>query len=73
MDVDDWTSFTRHFIHLKDGAVNKDRTLLLSANISICRSAAYSAICGLEVSTLEAGGTLALYRRDSSIASEGDA
>ncbi len=31
MDVDDWTGFTRHFTHLKDGASAKDRTLLLSA------------------------------------------
>ena len=25
MDVDDWTGFTRHFTHLKDGAEAKDR------------------------------------------------
>jgi hypothetical protein len=31
MDVDDWTGFSRHFTHLKDGAEAKDRTLLLSA------------------------------------------
>lgn len=31
MDVDDWTGFSRHFTHLKDGAETKDRTLLLSA------------------------------------------
>ncbi len=31
MDVDDWTGFTRHFIHLKDGEQVKDKTLLLSA------------------------------------------
>ncbi|VVO50118.1 hypothetical protein PS838_00246 [Pseudomonas fluorescens] len=31
MDVDEWTGFTRHFTHLKDGAQAKDRTLLLSA------------------------------------------
>lgn len=31
MDVDDWTGFTRHFVHLKDGEPAKDRTLLLSA------------------------------------------
>jgi TnpA family transposase len=31
MDVDDWTGFTRHFVHLKTGEVTKDRTLLLSA------------------------------------------
>ncbi len=31
MDVDDWTGFTRHFVHLKDGEPVKDRTLLLSA------------------------------------------
>lgn len=65
--------FTRHFIHLKDGAVNKNRTFLLSANISIGKSTAYSVICGMEVSTLEAGGTLALCRRGSSAALEGDA
>ncbi len=31
MDVDDWTGFSRHFTHLKDGAEAKDRKLLLSA------------------------------------------
>jgi TnpA family transposase len=31
MDVDEWTGFTRHFTHLKDGAQAKDRTLLLTA------------------------------------------
>jgi TnpA family transposase len=31
MDVDDWTGFTRHFVHLKSGAPVQDRTLLLSA------------------------------------------
>lgn len=31
MDVDDWTGFTRHFVHLKDGEPAKDKTLLLSA------------------------------------------
>jgi hypothetical protein len=31
MDVDDWTGFTRHFVHLKSGAQVQDRTLLLSA------------------------------------------
>lgn len=30
MDVDDWTDFTRHFTHLKDGEPSKDKTLLLS-------------------------------------------
>jgi TnpA family transposase len=30
MDVDDWTGFTRHFVHLKDGKAPQDRTLLLS-------------------------------------------
>lgn len=30
MDVDDWTGFTRHFVHLKDGKPAKDKTLLLS-------------------------------------------
>lgn len=30
MDVDDWTGFTRHFVHLKDGESAKDRTLLLT-------------------------------------------
>lgn len=31
MDVDDWTGFTRHFVHLKSGEQAKDRTQLLSA------------------------------------------
>ena len=31
MDVDEWTGFTRHFVHLKNGEQSKDRTLLLSA------------------------------------------
>lgn len=31
MDVDDWTGFTRHFVHLKSGEKAKDRTQLLSA------------------------------------------
>ncbi|WP_075790634.1 Tn3 family transposase [Massilia putida] len=31
MDVDDWTGFTRHFVHLKNGEEAKDRPLLLSA------------------------------------------
>lgn len=31
IDVDDWTGFTRHFVHLKDGQPAKDKTLLLSA------------------------------------------
>lgn len=30
MDVDDWTGFSRHFTHLKDGEAPKDRRLLLS-------------------------------------------
>jgi TnpA family transposase len=30
MDVDDWTGFTRHFVHLKDGEPAKEKTLLLS-------------------------------------------
>ncbi len=30
MDVDDWTRFTRHFVHLKSGDETGDRTLLLS-------------------------------------------
>ena len=30
MDVDEWTEFTRHFVHLKDGKPPQDRTLLLS-------------------------------------------
>ncbi len=30
MDVDDWTGFTRHFVHLKSGEQTADRTLLLS-------------------------------------------
>lgn len=29
MEVDDWTGFTRHFIHLKSGEQAQDRTLLL--------------------------------------------
>ncbi len=33
MDVDDWTGFSRHFTHLKDGAEAKDRTLLLLSAI----------------------------------------
>jgi hypothetical protein len=35
MDVDDWTGFSRHFTHLKDGAEAKDRTLLLSAILAM--------------------------------------
>ena len=31
MDVDEWTGFTRHFVHLKSGATVQDKTLLLSA------------------------------------------
>ena len=31
MDVDDWTGFTNHFVHLKDSDPAKDKTLLLSA------------------------------------------
>jgi hypothetical protein len=31
MDVDDWTGFTRHFVHLKSGEQAKDRTQLMSA------------------------------------------
>lgn len=31
MDVDNWTGFTRHFVHLKDSEPAKDRILLLSA------------------------------------------
>jgi Tn3 transposase DDE domain len=31
MEVDDWTGFTRHFVHLNDGQPAPDRTLLLSA------------------------------------------
>lgn len=30
MEVDNWTGFTRHFTHLKDGSQVKDQTLLLS-------------------------------------------
>ena len=30
MEVDEWTGFTRHFTHLKTGAVVKDKILLLS-------------------------------------------
>ena len=29
-DVDEWTGFTRHFIHLKTGDTAKDKTLLLT-------------------------------------------
>jgi len=28
MDVDEWTGFTRHFVHLKSGAQVQDKTLL---------------------------------------------
>jgi len=31
LEVDDWTGFTRHFKHLKSGAVAEDRHLLLTA------------------------------------------
>ncbi len=31
MDVDDWTGFTRHVVHLKNGEQVQDKTLLLSA------------------------------------------
>jgi hypothetical protein len=31
MDVDDWTGFTRHFVHLKSGEQANDRTFLMSA------------------------------------------
>ena len=31
IDVDDWTGFTRHFVHLKSGEQAKDRTFLMSA------------------------------------------
>lgn len=30
LEVDEWTSFTRHFAHLKSGDVAKDKNLLLS-------------------------------------------
>lgn len=31
MEVDDWTKFTRHFVHLRNGDAATDRTLLLTA------------------------------------------
>jgi TnpA family transposase len=31
LDVDEWTGFTRHFVHLKSGEQVQDKTLLLSA------------------------------------------
>ena len=31
MEVDEWTGFTRHFVHLKSGMQVQDKTLLLSA------------------------------------------
>ena len=31
LEVDDWTGFTRHFTHLKNQEVSKDRILLLTA------------------------------------------
>ncbi len=31
MEVDEWTGFTRHFVHLKSGTQVQDKTLLLSA------------------------------------------
>ena len=31
MEVDEWTGFTRHFVHLRDGGPAEDRTLLLTA------------------------------------------
>lgn len=31
LEVDEWTGFTRHFVHLRDGDAAKDRTLLLTA------------------------------------------
>ncbi len=31
MEVDDWTKFTRHFVHLRNGDAVTDRTLLLTA------------------------------------------
>jgi hypothetical protein len=34
MDVDDWTRFTRHFVHPKSGAQVQDRTLLLWATLA---------------------------------------
>lgn len=30
MEVDEWTGFTRHFVHLKNGDTVKDKTLLLT-------------------------------------------
>lgn len=34
MEVDDWTGFTKHFTHLKNGDVAKDKNLLLTAILS---------------------------------------
>lgn len=34
IDVDEWTGFSRHFVHLKDSEPAKDRTLLLTAILS---------------------------------------
>jgi TnpA family transposase len=31
MEVDEWTGFTRHFTHIKNGEAAKDKTLLLTA------------------------------------------
>ena len=31
LEVDDWTGFTRHFVHLRDGGAAEHRTLLLTA------------------------------------------
>jgi TnpA family transposase len=31
LEVDEWTGFTRHFVHLRDGDTAQDRTLLLTA------------------------------------------
>jgi TnpA family transposase len=33
-DVEDWTGFTRHFLHLKDGEPAMDKTLLLTVILS---------------------------------------
>ena len=33
MEVDEWTGFTRHFTHIKNGEAAKDKTLLLTAVI----------------------------------------
>ncbi len=68
MDVDDWTGFSRHFTHLKDGAEAKDRTLLLSAilgdaiNLGLTKMAESSP--GLTYAKLSSAASLAHPRRN---------